>query len=114
MSATTKNVLTFTLIAFLVISFAGVASAKKKQGAVWYGGTVTKAAWTEGKVGYIEVDDEQYWFLPDGKMRVTRQYKTAKGQWTEENLSLSKVYVGSRVLILFEGMQIYQLIVEEK
>ena len=114
MSATIKKVLTFALIAFLVMSFAGIASAKKKQGPVWHGGTVTKAAWTEGKVRYIEVDDEKYTFLPEDRVKITRHYKTAKGQWLSEKLSLNKVYVGTRVLLRVQGLEIHQLIAEEK
>ena len=112
MSATIKKVLTFSLMIFLLISFTGIASARK-QGPVWQKGTVTKAAWTEGKEKYIEVDSETYTFLPDDRVKITRQYKAPNGQWYSEKLSLDKVNLGTKVLIKGEGLQIYQLIVEE-
>jgi len=112
MSATIKKVLTFSLITFLLVSFSAVASARK-QGPVWQKGTVTKAAWTEGKEKHIEVDSETYTFLPDDRVKITRQYKAPNGQWYSEKLSLDKVNLGTKVLIKGEGLQIYQLIVEE-
>ena len=51
MSNTIKKILTFSLMILLLISFTGIASARK-QGPVWHKGTVTKAAWTEGKEKY--------------------------------------------------------------
>ena len=116
MSATIKKALTFTLIAFLVVTFSAVASAEKKQGSVWYNGTVTQSTWTEGKNKYIEieVDGEQYIFLSGDRVKMTRQYKAANGQWNSENLSLDKVYKGTKVLMQVEGMCIHQLTVEEK
>jgi len=114
MSATIKRVLTFTLIALVVVSFSAVASAKKKQGPMWYNGTVTKAAWTEGKDTYIEVDGEKYIFLSGDRVKVTRQYRAAGGQWNSENLPLSKVYTGTKVLFKAEARHLHELIVEEK
>ena len=113
MSATIKKVLTLTLITVLLISFSGIASAKKKQGPVWYKGTVTKAAWTEGDTKYIEVDGEKYTFLPLDRVKITRQYKAPNGQWVSEKLPLEKVSIGTEVLIRGEGLEILQLIVEE-
>jgi len=113
MSATIKKVLTFSLIALLLISFSGIASAEKKQGPVWYKGTVTKAAWTEGDTKYIEVDGEKYTFLPLDREKITRQYKAPNGQWVSEKLPLEKVSIGREVLIRGEGLEILQLIVEE-
>lgn len=114
MSATIKKVLTFSLMTFLLISFSGIASAKK-QGPVWHKGTVTKAAWTEGKDKCIEVDSEKYTFLlPLERVKITRQYKAPNGQWQVEKMPLDKVYLGTEVLIRVEGLVIYQLIVEEK
>jgi len=113
MSATIKKVLTFTLIAFLVISFAGIASAKKRQGPVWHKGTVTRAAWTEGGTKYIEVDSEKYTFLSLDQVKITRQYKAPNGQWVSEKLPLEKISIGTEVLIRGEGLEILQLIVEE-
>jgi len=112
MSATIKKVLTLTLITFLLISFSGIASARK-QGPVWYKGTVTKAAWTEGKDKCIEVDSEKYTFLPLDRVQITRQYNAPNGHWYTEKLSLDKIYTGTKVLIKGEGLEIYQLIVEE-
>jgi hypothetical protein len=114
MSATIKKVLTFTLITFLVVSFSGIASAKKKQGPVWYKGIVTKAAWTEAGTTCIEVDSEKYTFLPRDQVRITRQYRAPNGQWVSEKLSLDKINVGTEVLIRGEGLEILQLIVEER
>ena len=113
MSTAIKKVLTFTLMTFLLISFSGIASAKK-QGPVWHKGTVTKAAWTEGKDKCIEVDNEKYIFLPLDRVPITRQYKAPNGQWLSEKLPLDKIYIGTEVLIRGEGLEIYQLIVEEK
>ena len=113
MSATIKKVLTLTLITFLLISFSEIASAKKKQGPIWHKGTVTKAVWTEGKDKCIEVDSEKYTFLPLDRVQITRQYKAPNGQWLSEKLSLDKIYTGTKVLIKGEGLEIYQLIVEE-
>jgi hypothetical protein len=113
MSATIKKVLTFTLITFLLISFSGIASAKK-QGPVWHKGTVTKAAWTEGKKIFIEVDSETYTLKSKEHAIITRQYKAPNGQWLSEKLPLDKIYIGTEVLIRGEGLEIYQLIVEEK
>ena len=62
----------------------------EKQGPVWQKGMVTKAAWTEGKEKYIEVDSETYTFLPDDGVKITRQYKAPNGQWYSEKLSLDK------------------------
>lgn len=45
---------------------------------------------------------------------MTRQYKPPNGQWNSENLSLDKVYKGTKVLMQVEGMCIHQLTVEEK
>jgi len=114
MSAKIKRVLTFTLIALVVVSFSGVASAKKKLGPMWYNGTVTKAAWTEGKDTYIEVDGEKYIFLSGDRVKVTRQYRAANGQWNSENLPLSKVYIGTKVFFKAEARHLHELIVEEK
>jgi len=113
MSATIKKVLTLTLITVLLLSFSGIASAKKKQGPVWYKGTVTKAAWTEGGTKYIEVDSETYTFLSEDRVKITRQYKAPNGQWVSEKLPLEKVSIGTEVLIRGEGLEILQLIVEE-
>ena len=113
MNAKIKRVLTFTLIALLVVSFSAVASAKKKQGPMWYNGTVTKAAWTEGKDTYIEVDGEKYIFLSGDRVKVTRQYRAANGQWNSENLPLSKVYIGTKVFFKAEARHLHELIVEQ-
>ena len=113
MSAKIKTVLTFTLIALVVVSFSGVASAKKKQGPMWYNGTVTKAAWTEGKDTYIDVDGEKYIFLSGDRVKVTRQYRAANGQWNSENLPLSKVYIGTKVFFKAEARHLHELIVEQ-
>jgi len=113
MSAKIKRVLTFTLIALVVVSFSGVASAKKKQGPMWYNGTVTKAAWTEGKDTYIDVDGEKYIFLSGDRVKVTRQYRAANGQWNSENLPLSKVYIGTKVFFKAEARHLHELIVEQ-
>jgi hypothetical protein len=113
MSATIKKVLTLALIGLLIISFSGIASAKKKQGPVWHKGTVTKAAWTEGGTRYIEVDDERYNFLSLDNVRITRQYKAPNGQWVSETLPLDRIHIGTEVLIKGEGLEILQLIVEE-
>ncbi len=113
MSATIKKVLTFSLIALLFIAFSEIASAKK-QGPVWHKGVVTKAAWTEGKDKCIEVDNETYTFLPLDRVQITRQYKAPNGQWVSEKLPLDRIYIGTEVLIRGEGLEIYQLIVEEK
>jgi len=112
MSSTINKVLIFSLIAFLLISFSQIASAKK-QGPVWHKGVVTKAAWTEGETKCIEVDLEKYTFLPLDRVQITRQYKAPNGQWVSEKLPLDKIYVGTEVLIRGEGLEIYQLIVEE-
>jgi hypothetical protein len=112
MGATIRKVLTFALITFLLISFSGIASAKK-QGPVWQKGTVTKAAWTEGKEILIEVDSEKYTFLPDDRVRIARYYKTSDGQWYRRNVRLDGVYLGTEVWIRVEGRLIYQLIIEE-
>jgi len=114
MSAAIKKILTVTLIALVVVSFSAVASAKKIQGPVWHSGTVTKAAWTEGKDTYIEVDSEKYIFLSGDRVKVTRQYRAANGQWTSEKLPLSKVYTGTKVLFRAEARHLHELIVEEK
>jgi hypothetical protein len=95
MSATIKKILTFSLIAVLLIAFSDIASAKKKQGPVWHAGTVTKAAWTEGQDKCIEVDNDKYTFLSDDRAKITRQYQAANGQWKSETLPLNKVYVGT-------------------
>jgi len=113
MNAKIKRVLTFTLIALVVVSFSAVASAKKKQGPMWYNGTVTKAAWTEGKDTYIEVDGEKYIFLPGDRVKITRQYKAAKGQWNSENLSLNNVSIGTKLLMRVDGVYIHQLNTEQ-
>jgi hypothetical protein len=113
MSATIKKVLTFSLIALLLVSFSGLASAKKKPGPVWYKGVVTKAAWTEAGTTCIEVDNEKYTFLPLDQVKITRQYRAPNGQWLSESMPLSRVYTGTEVLIRGEGLEIYQLIVEE-
>ena len=113
MNAKIKRVLTFTLIALVVVSFSGVASAKKKQGPMWYNGTVTKAAWTEGKDTYIDVDGEKYIFLSGDRVKVTRQYRAANGQWNSENLPLSKVYIGTKVFFKAEARHLHELIVEQ-
>jgi hypothetical protein len=113
MSATIKKILTFALITFLLVSFSGLAAAKKKQGPVWHKGVVTKAAWTEGGTRYIEVDTEKYTFLPLDQVKITRQFKTPKGQWVSEKLPLEKILIGTEVLIRGEGLEILQLIVEE-
>jgi len=113
MSATIKKVLTFSLIALLLITFSEIASAKKKQGPIWHKGTVTKAAWTEGSTKFIEVDSETYTFLSGDRVKIIRQYKAPNGQWMTEPLPLNKVYLGTIVLIRVEGLHIHQLIVEE-
>ena len=112
MSNNIKKLLTFSLVFLLLISFTGIASARK-QGPVWQKGTVSKAAWTEGEHKYIEVDGDTYTFLPDDRVRIRRQFKTPGGQWFAEKLPLDKVYPGTEVLIRVEGMVIHQLIVEE-
>ena len=112
MSTTIRKALTFSLITLLLLSFSGVAFARK-QGPVWQNGTVTKVAWTEGKEKYIEVDSETYTFLPDDRVRITRHYRSPGGQWYKTNFPLDKVYLGTEVWIRVEGRQIYQLIVEE-
>ena len=112
MSNTIKKLLTFSLMILLLISFTGIASARK-QGPVWQKGTVSKAAWTEGKHKYIGVDGDTYTFLPDDRVRIRRQYKAPGGQLLSERLTLDKVYLGTEVLIRVEGMAIHQLIVEE-
>jgi hypothetical protein len=114
MNPTLKKILTFSLATLLVISFAGIVSAKKKQGPVWHKGTVTKTTYTEGKNKCIDIDDEQYIFLSDDRAKITRQYKAANGQWHSENLSLNKVYRGTKVMIRVEGQHIHELIVEEQ
>ena len=113
MSATMKRVLAFTLIVLVVVSFSAAVSAKKKQGPMWYNGTVTKAAWTEGKDKYIEVDGEKYIFLPGDRVKITKQYKAANGQWNSENLSLNSVSIGTKLLMRVEGIYIHQLNVEQ-
>jgi hypothetical protein len=113
MSATIKKVLTFTLITFLLISFSEIASARKSR-PVWHKGMVTKAAWTEGQTMCIELDDEKYTLLPLERVKITRQYKAPNGQWVSEKLPLERVYIGTTVLIRVVGLEIHQLIVEEK
>ena len=113
MNTTIRKVLGFSLIILLLLSFPEVASARK-QGPVWQKGTVTKAAWTEGKSKYIEVDGDTYAFLPDDRVRITRQYEAPGEQWLSEKLPLEKIYIGTEVLIRVRGMEIHQLIVEEK
>jgi hypothetical protein len=113
MSATITKILTFTLITVLLISFSGIALAEKKQGPVWHKGTVTKAAWTEGTTKFIEVDSEEYTFLPDDRVRIARYYKTSDGQWYRRNVHLDQVYLGTEVWIRVEGRVIYQLIIEK-
>jgi len=112
MSATIKKVLTLTLITLLLVSFSEMASAKKTR-PVWHKGTVTKAAWAEGKAKCIEVDNDQYTFQPLERVQITRQYKAPNGQWVSEKLPLEKLYTGTKVLIRVVGLEIYQLIVEE-
>jgi hypothetical protein len=112
MSATIKKVLTFSLIALLLVSFSEIASARKSR-PIWHKGTVTKAAWTEATTKCIELDNEKYTFLPLDRVQITRQYKAPNGQWVSEKLSLDKIYTGTKVLIRGEGFEIYQLIVEE-
>jgi hypothetical protein len=112
MNSTTRRVSAFCLITLLLLSFFGVASARK-QGPVWQRGTVTKASWTEGKEKFIEVDSEEYTFLPDGRVRIARYYKTSDGQWYRRNVHLDQVYLGTEVWIRVEGRVIYQLIIEE-
>jgi len=112
MSNNIKKLLTFSLVFLLLISFTGIASARK-QGPVWQKGTVSKAAWTEGKHKYIGVDGDTYTFLPDDRVRITRQFRTPGGQWHAVTLPLDRVYLGTDVLIRVEGMAIHQLIVEE-
>jgi hypothetical protein len=112
MSNTIKKPLTFGLVILLLISFAGIASARK-QGPVWQKGTVSKAAWTEGEHKYIEVDGDIYTFLPDDRVRIRQQFRTPGGQWHAVTLSLDKVYPGTEVLIRVEGKVIHQLVVEE-
>ena len=113
MSATMKRVLAFTLIVLVEVSFSAAVSAKKKQGPMWYNGTVTKAAWTEGKDTYIEVDGEKYTFLSGDRVKVTRQYRAAGGQWNSENLPLSRVYTGTKVLFKAEARHLHELVVEQ-
>ena len=113
MNSCTKKILIFTLTIFLLIFFSGIASARN-TGPVWHKGTVTKAAWTEGKDTAIEVDTEKYTFLlPLERVKIQRQFKGPGGQWRVEKLPLDKVYVGTNVLIRVEGLQIFQLTVEE-
>jgi hypothetical protein len=113
MSATIRKVLTFSLIALLLITFSEIASAKKKQGPVWHKGTVTKAAWTVGGTRFIEVDSETYTFLSEDRVKITRQYRAPNGQWLTEPLPLNKIYLGTTVLIRVEGLHLHQLTVEE-
>jgi hypothetical protein len=112
MNITIKKILAFSLMTLLLISFSGIASARKTM-PVWEKGEVTKAAWKEGNEKYIEVDSERYIFLPDDRAKITRQYKAPNGQWYSESFSLDKVYIGTKVLIRVIGMEIHQLIVEE-
>jgi hypothetical protein len=112
MNSTTRRVSAFCLITLLLLSFFGVASARK-QGPVWQRGTVTKASWTEGKEKFIEVDSEEYTFLPEDRVRIARYYKTSDGQWYRRNVHLDQVYLGTEVWIRVEGRVIYQLIIEE-
>ena len=112
MSVTTKRVPAFCLITLLLLSFFGVATARK-QGPVWQRGTVTKASWTEGNEKFIEVDSEEYTFLPDDRVRIARYYKTSDGQWYRRNVHLDQVYLGTEVWIRVEGRVIYQLIIEK-
>jgi hypothetical protein len=112
MSTTTRRVSAFCLITLLLLSFFGLASARK-QGPVWQKGTVTKASWAEGKERFIEVDSEEYILLPDGRVRIARYYKTSDGQYYGRNIPLDQVYLGTEVWIRVEGRVIYQLIIEE-
>lgn len=112
MNMTIKKLLAFSLMTLLLISFSGIASARKST-PVWQKGEVTKAVWKEGNEKHIEVDSEIYTFLPDDRVRVTRQYKAPNGQWYSESLSLDKVYLGTKVLIRVIGLEIHQLVVEE-
>jgi hypothetical protein len=113
MNTTAKRVSAFCLITLLLLSFFGVASARK-QGPVWQKGTVTKASWTEGKKRLIEVDAEEYTLLPGDRVRIARYYKTPDGQYYSRNIPLDGVSVGNEVWIRVEGRLIYQLIIEEK
>jgi hypothetical protein len=112
MSNTKKKVLAFSLMIILLISFAGISFARN-QGPVWQKGTVTKAAWTEGTKKHIEIDGDTYTFLPDDRVRITRQYKAPGQQSVVEKLPLDRVYPGTEVLIRVRGMEIHQLTVEE-
>ncbi len=113
MSAMIRKVFAFCLMTVLFLSYFGVASARK-QGPVWQKGTVTKASWTEGREKFIEVDSEKYTFLPDGRVRIARYYKTNDGQWYRKNIALDGVYLGTEVWIRVEGRLIYQVIMEQK
>jgi hypothetical protein len=113
MNPTIKKALTFTVIALVVVSISAVASAKKKQGPMWYNGTVTKAAWTEGKDTFIEVDSERYIFLSGDRVKVTRQYRAANGQWNSEALPLNRIYTGTKVLFKAEARHLHELVVKE-
>jgi len=113
MSATIRKVLTFSLIALLLVSFSEFASARKKQGPVWHKGVVTQPPWTEGKDTFIEVDGDKYTFLTVDGAKVERQYKAPNGQWVSEKLPLNRIFIDTEVLIRGEGLEILQLIVEE-
>ncbi|MGE5838599.1 MAG: hypothetical protein ACM34H_01600 [Deltaproteobacteria bacterium] len=112
MNAIVRKTLALALLILFLISFSGIASARK-QGPVWQKGTVSKVAWSEGSKRYIGVDEDTYTFLPDDRVRIARMYKAPGGGWLSEKLSLDRVYVGTDVLIRVEGMVIHQLIVEE-